>query len=116
MKNISLRVARDVAKHVIEAEIAIDQAFVATARLAAFMPEARQMANVSAELGQHAFQTISKTIQILSDARKGMVETHQALAATQEGMGMRERNFGGFIDKAAMPIERELMLVENVRA
>ncbi len=53
-------------------------------------------------------------MQILSDARQGMVETHQALAATQVLAGMRERNFGGFIDKSAMSPDRELMLVENV--
>ena len=114
MKSQSLNVARTVAKHVMEAEVAIDQAFVATARLAAYMPEARQMVNVSAEIGQDAFLTVSRTMQILSDARQGIVETHQALAASQGRAGIRERNFGGFIDKASLPSERELMLVENV--
>ena len=114
MKSQSLNVARNVAKHVMEAEAAIDQAFVATARLAAYMPEARQTANVSAELGQDAFLTVSRTIQILSDARQGIVDTHQALAATQGKAGLRERNFGGFIDKASLSPERELMLVKNV--
>jgi len=28
-----------------------------------------------------------------------MVDTHAALAATQADIGMRERNFGGFINK-----------------
>ena len=114
MKSQPLHVARDVAKHVIAAEVAIDEAFVAIAQLAAFMPQARQRVNVSAELGQDAFLKISRTMQILSDARQGMVETHQALAATQVLAGMRERNFGGFIDKSAMLPDRELMLVENV--
>lgn len=114
MKCQSLTIARTVARHILEAEAAIDQAFVATARLAAYMPEARQMANVSAELGQDAFLTVSRTMQILGDARQGIVETHQALAATQGRAGMRERNFGGFIDKASLSPERELMLVENV--
>jgi len=99
MQNSNLNIARNVAKRLLEAEDAIDKAFACTAELAAFMPLARQDAKVSAECGQAAFEQITATMSMLSDARRRMIETHQALAETQQQAGLRERNFGGFVDK-----------------
>lgn len=99
MQNTNLPLAREVARVLFAAERAIDDAFQATAQLAAFMPQARQQAKASAELGQDAYERAAAAIAMLSGARREIIATHSALAATQEKLGMRERNFGGFIDK-----------------
>jgi hypothetical protein len=99
MSTQNIMIARAIAERLLEAEQAVDAAFEKTASLAAFMPLARQQAQTSAALGQTAFERVSATMQVLSHARAELVQTHHALAEIQEKVGMRPRNFGGFIDK-----------------
>jgi hypothetical protein len=99
MNTQNLIVARAIAGRLLEAEQAVDAAFQKTAELAAFMPVARQQSNTSAAVGQAAIARVAATIQELSDARRELVEAHKALAEIQEKVGIRPRNFGGFIDK-----------------
>lgn len=99
MPNSNLIVARAIAERLIEAEDAVDAAFQKTAELAAFMPHARHQSRTSASLGQSAVERVTATMVVLSDARRELVETHKALAEIQEKVGLRPRNFGGFVDK-----------------
>lgn len=99
MSKSNLVVARAIAERLLDAEEAVDAAFQKTAELAAYMPRARQEAQTSAALGQDAFERITATMQVLSGARRELIETHQALADIQEKVGLRPRNFGGFVDK-----------------
>ena len=99
MSTQNIVIARAIAERLFEAEQALDAAFEKTAALAAFMPLARQQAQTSAGLGQHAFERVTATMLVLSNARGELVQTHQALAEVQAKVGLRPRNFGGFIDK-----------------
>lgn len=107
MQRDPLLVARALAERLFLAETAVDEAFRAAAELAAFLPQARTEARVSAELGQDAFEMVALTMQVLGDARRNLVDVHKALAETQGKVGLRERNFGGFVDKpkAAQTLE-----------
>jgi hypothetical protein len=111
MSNSNLVVARAIATRLLDAEVALDAAFQKTAELAAFMPLARQQSQTSAGLGQSAFERITATMQVLSGARGELVKTHIALAEIQKKVGMRPRNFGGFVDK---PDEKEKATLELV--
>jgi O-succinylbenzoate synthase len=111
MKQQVLPIARKVAAKLFAAEDAIDVAFAQTADLAGFLPEARQQARVSAVVGQPAVEQLVRVMAALSEARRVMVETHVAFASLQSDVGLRERNFGGFIEKPAPTERAELQLV-----
>jgi hypothetical protein len=99
MNHKSLPVAKDMASKLFAAEEAIDAALNLTAELASFMPLARQEVRVSMDVGQDAIEAVLASMQMLSGARKRMIETHEALARTQESARLAPRNFGGFINK-----------------
>lgn len=117
MKNRSLPIAKDMASKLFAAEEAIDAALNLTAELASYMPVARQQARVSLDVGQDAIDSVLGSMQMLSGARKHMIETHDALARTQEAARLAPRNFGGFVNKpgahlAPAPVET-LTVVQN---
>jgi hypothetical protein len=114
MSNANLIVARAIAARLLEAEEAVDTAFQKTAELAAFMPVARQQSQTSAGLGQSAFERVTATMQVLSGARRALVETHAALADMQEKVGLRPRNFGGFVDKPDKNEQATLQIVPSM--
>jgi hypothetical protein len=83
------RIAADqVAAGLFEAEAAIDAALNKTAVLAAAMPAARAGAGLSALFGQDAVERLSETIAALTQARRGIVETHKQLAEVKIQIGL----------------------------
>ncbi len=80
--------AEQVAAGLLEAEAAIDAALNKTAALAAAMPLARTDAGLSALFGQDAVERLTDTIAALTQARRGIVETHKELAEVKVQMGL----------------------------
>jgi hypothetical protein len=70
------------------AESAIDAALIHTARLAAYLPEARAGAYLSAVTGQKAFEDTAQSVVALSEARGHIVRTHGRLAALARSLGL----------------------------
>ena len=70
------------------AESAIDAALIQTARLAAYLPEARAEAYLSAVTGQKAFEDTAQSVLALSQARGHIVRTHGRLAALARALGL----------------------------
>jgi hypothetical protein len=113
MSNATLTVARKVAARLLSTEDAIDTAIQEAAGLAGFMPVARQEARASVNVGQDAIEQILVTMTMLAEARRSIAKTHAALAEAQERVGLRERNFGGFVDKPRYH-QAELTVVPTV--
>jgi len=84
-----------VAEQLFAAEAAIDGALSAVAALTAMLPNARIEARLSAVVGQGVFDRSSQTIMALTEARRGIVETHKALSDVQNSIGLRNVSFGG---------------------
>lgn len=101
MKLQNHQIAQDVAERLLAAEEAIDEALNKTANLVGFIPIARREARVSCEVGQDAIEHIVRTISMLSEARKSIVESHGALDRTHTAARLAPRNYGGFVDKPA---------------
>ncbi|WP_199555452.1 hypothetical protein [Sandaracinobacteroides hominis] len=99
MSDNKMRTARQMANKLFATEQAIDEAFRNAAELAAFMPVARLETNVSAAVGQEAIEQVVATMSMLSRARRRAISVHGSLAETQEKIGLRPHNFGGFVDK-----------------
>lgn len=95
----NIAVARQVAERLIAAEEAIDNALREAAQLAQYMPVARQEVGASVAVGQDAIEEALATLSSLGEARRNILLTHQALARTQARIGLRERNYGAFVDK-----------------
>ncbi len=70
------------------AETAIDRALVETATLAALLPTARSEAQLSAVVGQEAFNGAAASIGALARARAHLVDTHRTLAALARKLGL----------------------------
>jgi hypothetical protein len=70
------------------AESAIDAALIQTARLAAYLPEARAQAYLSAVTGQRAFEDTAQSVVALSEARGHIVRTHNRLSALARKLGL----------------------------
>lgn len=108
MGNEQMQTARQVAAKLFSAEEAIDRALTEVAELAGFMPVARMNVRVAVDVGQEAIAQTVAALSLVSQARQCIVLTHAALAATQGDIGLRERNFGGFINK---PPNKQFSLV-----
>lgn len=70
------------------AEAAIDAALIQAARLAAYLPEARAQAYLSAVTGQKAFEDTAQSVVALAEARGHIVRTHGCLAALARKLGL----------------------------
>lgn len=112
MKQQNLQIAHDVAQKLLAAEEAIDAALNKSAELLAYVPLARLEANVSTEVGQDAIEHLVHSMSKLSEARRFMVEGHEALSRTQKAARLAPRNYGGFIDK---PQQASLTVVKPAR-
>lgn len=88
-----------VADSLFAAEFAIDAALARAAELNGAMVTARCEANVSALLGQDAFEVAASTFAALAQARAGIVETHKRLSEAQIKMGLRTVAMGDTQDK-----------------
>ena len=80
-------------------ERAIDAAYAAAASYNSALPQARTIANMSAVVGQQAFDLGPKILTSLSEARAHTVESHHRLQAVRESVGLRERAFGDEVPK-----------------
>ena len=91
--------AESVAKQLFEAEEASDIALAAVASLAVTMPQARKGARLSVMYGQDAFEGASQTLALLTQARRTIIDTHNALSVAQTQMGLGRVAFGPNDDK-----------------
>lgn len=108
-------VANGVAERLFTAEDAIDQALARVAELAAALPSARMEANVSAVVGQRAFERSAEAMASLAAARRGIVELHAELAEVRDRVGLRGVAFGGS-DKPEETKPKGLAVVDAGRA
>jgi len=81
-------IGQTLAHRLYAAESAIDAALIHTARLAAYLPEARAEAYLSAVTGQKAFEDTAQSVLALSEARGHIVRTHGRLAALARALGL----------------------------
>ncbi|HEY0053607.1 MAG TPA: hypothetical protein VGB49_09360 [Caulobacteraceae bacterium] len=99
-------VAQGVADRLMAAEAAVDRALILTAELAAALPTARLAAGLSAVAGQAAFDHAAGAVGSLTDARRSVVEMHNALAALQRRVGGLGPLALGPLDKPADDVPR----------
>lgn len=95
--------AERVAAGLFAVEQAIDLALAKSAELNAIMPAARAEANVSAIVGQDAFDGAAETFAALARARRSIVETHQRLDAAKTQVGLRTLAVGDGTEKPPLP-------------
>jgi hypothetical protein len=76
-------------------ERALDTAFAQTASLAAGLAELRIAGNLSAVIGQEAFDEVAAAMGAVSSARARIVRTHEVLAGVQIRIGCRTVATGG---------------------
>ena len=95
--------AEKIAAGLFALEKAIDLALTRSAELNAIMPAARTEANLSAVVGQEAFDGAVDTFAALARARRHIVETHQRLDATKTQVGLRTVAIGDGTEKPPMP-------------
>jgi hypothetical protein len=84
-----------VARELFALEKAIDGALAQAAELNAVMPTAWGEANISAVVGQEAFEGAAAVLAALVRARRHVVDTHHKLNDTKNRIGLRTVNFGG---------------------
>lgn len=91
--------AERVAARLFAVERAIDDALVRAAELNATMPAARADANLSAVVGQDAFEGAADVFASLMRARRHIVDTHHRLDAAKGQIGLRAVAVGDGMDK-----------------
>jgi hypothetical protein len=80
--------AEQVAAGLFEAEAAIDAALNKTAALTAALPAVRTDAGLSALYGQDVLERLTATIAALTEARRGIIDTHKELAEVKVQIGL----------------------------
>ena len=86
--------ANKVAEQLFQTEQAIDGALGKIAGLAGLLPTARLESNISAVVGQSAFESIARSLTALTEARREIVDTHHRLVEMQNAVGLRHVSFG----------------------
>ena len=86
--------AMRVAESLFAAEEAIDTALARAAELNGTLVTARTDAQLSAIVGQDAFEVAAATFAALARARADIVETHKRLSETQVQIGLRTVSWG----------------------
>jgi hypothetical protein len=86
--------ATKVADSLFAAEAAIDAALARAAELNGTLVAARAEANLSAIVGQDAFEGAASAFAALARARAEIVETHKRLSAAQVQVGLRNIAWG----------------------
>ena len=86
--------ATKVADSLFAAEAAIDAALARAANLSSALVQARTEANLSAIVGQDAFEGAAAALSALVRARADIVETHKRLSETQIKIGLRNVAWG----------------------
>ncbi len=95
--------SEQVADTLFQAESAIDAAITKIAALAGAIPTARVSAGLSALFAQDAVERVADTLAALTQARRGIVETHKELAVVQRQIGLGAVAFGGDLQKPPPP-------------
>lgn len=91
-----------IANQLIEAEVAIDRAVMAIAKLGVLLPEARLKARIAAEIGQEAIDHIAASHVCLGGARREIVAAHKDLAVTARRVGLDVHAFGSLYGKPSL--------------
>jgi hypothetical protein len=86
--------ATKVAESLFAAEEAIDAALARAAELNSALVTARIEANLSAIVGQEAFEVAAAAFASIAKARGDIVETHKRLSETQVQIGLGAIAFG----------------------
>jgi hypothetical protein len=95
--------AMKVAESLFAAEEAIDTALARAAELNGVMVTARTDANLSALVGQDAFEVSSAAFAALARARCDIVETHKRLSEAKIQVGLRTVAIGDELPKPPLP-------------
>jgi hypothetical protein len=102
--------AMKVAESLFAAEEAIDVALARAAELNGVLVTARTQAELSAIVGQDAFEVAAATFAALAKARSEIVETHKRLSDTKIQVGLRTLAVGD-PGKPPMAQDRHLQAV-----
>lgn len=94
--------AMKVAESLFAAEEAIDLALARAAELNGALVTARTEAELSALVGQDAFEVAASAFAALARARGDIVETHKRLSETKIQMGLRTVAIGDGVPKPPM--------------
>ena len=86
--------AKHLTKRLFAAEQAVDDAICKISDLVGYMPMARQVANLSAVVGQDAISEAAETLSAMTSARAHLVATHHRLADVRDQIGLREVALG----------------------
>ncbi len=110
--------AEQVAAGLFEAEAAIDAALNKTAALTAALPAVRSGAGLSALYGQDVMERLSATIAALTQARRGIIDTHKELAEVKAQIGLGAVMVGADGEKPAeaAPAQASVRLVTQGRS
>ncbi|WP_417229885.1 hypothetical protein [Brevundimonas sp.] len=81
-------IGETVSRRLHKSESTLDTALHEMARLAAFLPQARARAGLSAVTGQKVFDETAAAIGALTEARAHLVRTHVTLAALARQLGL----------------------------
>lgn len=95
--------AHKVAAGLFAVEEAIDLALTRAAELSALLPTVRTEANLSAIVGQEAFEGCVGVQATLAAARRQIVETHKCLDETKTQIGLRTMAVGDGTAKPPPP-------------
>ncbi len=88
-------VATDLARHLFEAEAAIETAYLKLGALAQALPEARQRAGLACTQGQAAFQGLAAAMAGQVESRSAIIAVHEELARLKAASPYRTVAIGG---------------------
>lgn len=101
MLNKRRAAAMKVVQSLYAAEDAIDLALARAAELNGTLVTARAEAELSALVGQEAFEVAASAFAALARARGDIVEAHKRLSETKIQVGLRTVSFGDSVPKPA---------------
>ena len=112
MRKERLTAAQSVADCLFDFEKALDDAFALGSNLSSRIVTARLEARVSAVLGQDAIDGAVRTLTLLAQARRELVDTHHHLKGFADQIGLREVAWGDLVK----PPKAELEATPQLRA
>ena len=83
MPKTRIETGRQVAAHLNEFEMLLDQALAKGAEFLATLPAARVQARLAAQVGQDAIEQFVASVSRVSEARRSVVEGHRCLEQTR---------------------------------
>lgn len=98
-------VATDLARHLFEAEAAIEAAYCKLGALAQALPEARLRSGMASTVGQPAFAAVMAAMAGQVESRGAIIAVHEELARLKSASPYRTVAIGGGM-KSEDPVER----------